>query len=112
MSARLERDELSAFGGDAVRARRIGKGHYAVGIAHIEGVFHKRHAEGLAQSFHEDPALFGNAVAIAIAQQRDAVGADAKGRGTPHRRLHRIVEHVPDRTRDLRRLGDENVAIG
>src|SRR5207302_6977561 len=68
MSARLERDELSPFGGDAVRTRRIGKGHHAVGIAHVEGAFHERHAERLAQSFHEDPALFGNAVAIAIAQ--------------------------------------------
>ena len=39
-------------------------------------------------------------------------GADAKGGGAPHRRLHRVVEHAPDRSGDLRRLGDEHVAIG
>ena len=47
-----------------------------------------------------------------VAQQRDAVGADAERGGTPHRRLHRIAEHAPDRSGDLRRLGNEDVAIG
>ena len=55
---------------------------------------------------------FGDAVAIGVAQQGDAVGADAERGGTSHRRLHRIAEHVPDRSGDLVRLGNEDVAIG
>ena len=95
MPAGLERDELASLGGDAVRARDIRKGDHAVGVADIEGVADQRHAERLAQPFHENPASFGDAVAVGVAQQRDAVGADAERRGAPHRRLHRIVEHAP-----------------
>jgi hypothetical protein len=79
MPGRLEGDELSSLGGDAVRARCIREGHHAVGVADIEGVAHQRHAERLVQSLHENFALFGDAVAIIVAKQRDAVRADAKG---------------------------------
>ena len=112
MPAGLEADEFLARRRDAVRARHIGKGHHAVGVADIEGVAQQRHAERLAQSFHENLADFGDAVAVLVAQQRDAVGADAQRVGTPHRRLHRIAEHAADRAGDLRRLGNEDVAIG
>jgi hypothetical protein len=54
------------------------EGHHAVGVADIERVAHERHAEQLVQSLHENFAPFGDAVAIRVAQQRDAVGADAR----------------------------------
>ena len=85
MPAGLEGDELPPRRGDAVRARHIGEGHHAVGVADIERVAQQRHAERLVQSLHENLALFGDAVAIGVAQQRDAVGAVAKGGGAPHR---------------------------
>ena len=112
MPAGLEGGESPPRRGDAVRARRIGEGHHAVGVADIERVAHERHAERLVQSLHENFALFGDAVAIRVAQQGDAVGAVAKGVGTPHRRLHRVAEHAPDRLGDLLRLGNEDAAIG
>ena len=112
MPAGLEADEFSPGRGDAVRARHIREGHHAVGVADIERVAQQRHAERLVQSLHENLARFGDAVAIGVAQQRDAVGADAKRGGTPHRRLHRIAEHAPGRSGDLVRLGNEDVAIG
>ena len=112
MPAGLEAGEFPPWRGDAVRARRIREGHHAVGVADIECVAQQRHAERLVQSLHENFALFGDAVAIGVAQQRDAVRADAEGGGTSHRRLHRVAEHVPDGTCDLGRLGNEDVAIG
>ncbi len=112
MPAGLEADELAARRGDAVGARRVGERHHAVGIADIERVTQQRHAERLVQSLHESFARFGDAVAIRVAQQSDAVRADAKGGGPPHRRLHRVTEHAPGRSGDLVRLGHEHVAIG
>ena len=112
MPAGLEGDEFLALRGDALGARHIGEGYDAVGVADIEGVAEQRHAERLAQSLHENFALFGDAVAIDIAQQRDAVGAFAERPCTPHRCLHRVAEHVADRAGDLVRLGNQDVAIG
>ena len=68
MPARLEGDKFTSLGGDAICAGRIREGDDAVGIADIEGVANERHAERLAQSLHEDPASFGNAVTVAIPQ--------------------------------------------
>ena len=112
MPGGLEAYELLAWRGDAVRARHIREGDHAVGVADIERVAEQRHAERLVQSLHENFALFGDAVAIRVAQQRDAVRADAEGCGTSHRRLHRVAEHASGRSGDLVRLGDEDVAIG
>ena len=112
MPAGLEGGEFPPLGGDAVRTRRIWEGHHAVGVADIERVAHERHAERLVQPFHESFALFGDAVAIRVAQQRDAVRAFAEGVGASHRRLHRVAEHGLDRACHLRRLGNEDVAIG
>ena len=112
MPVRLEGDEFPARPGDAVRARHIGEGHHAVGVADIERVAEQRHAERLVQSLNEDLALFGDAVGIGVAQQRDAVRADTEGTGPSHRRLHRVAEHAPDRSGDLIRLGNEDIAIG
>ena len=63
-------------------------------------------------TFHGFRSNAGNAVAVGIAQQRDAVGADAERIGTAHRGLHRIVKHAPRLARDLVRLRNEHVAIG
>ena len=112
VAARLEGGEPLARRGDAVGIGDIGKGHHAVGVADIEGVADQRHAERLAEVLHEGAAHFGDAVAVLVAQQRDAVGADAERRGAPHRRLHRVVKHRPRGARDLRRFRDQHVAIG
>ena len=96
MAAGLEIHELAPRRGDARRARRIGEGDDAIGIADIESVAQQRHAEGLVQPFQEHFPDFGHAIAIRVAQQRDAVRADAHGGGAFHRADHRIVE---DRSR-------------
>jgi len=54
------------------------------------------------------PRVFGDAVAITVAPagvMRLALTPSAAG--APHRRLHRIVEHVARRACDLRRLRDQ-----
>ena len=73
MPAGLERGELPPRRGDAVGARRVGEGDHAVGVADIERVAQQRHAERLVQPLQENLARFGHAVAIRVAQQRDAV---------------------------------------
>jgi hypothetical protein len=112
MPRRLERDEFSSLRDDAIRARGIGEGHHAIRVTDIEGVADERHPERLVQSLHERLARFGDAVLVFIAQQADAVCADAKRVGAPHRRLHCVVKYAPGRACDLRRLGDQDVAIG
>ncbi len=78
MSGRLEGDKFPSRRGNPIRVRRIGEGHHAIGVADIEGIAQKRHAERLVQPFHESPARFGDAVAIPVAQQGDTIGAVAK----------------------------------
>jgi hypothetical protein len=112
MAGRLELDKPSARAGDAVGARRVGEGHHAVGVADVERVAHQCHAEGLVLALQEHLACFRHAVAIAVAQQRDAVGAHAHGVGAPHRAHHGVVQDRPGRAVRLNGLGDQHVAIG
>ena len=73
MPAGLEVDQLAPRRGDAGRARRVGEGDHAIGVADVERVAQQRHAERLVQPFQEHLPDFGDAVAIRVAQQRDAV---------------------------------------
>ena len=61
---------------DARGAFLVGKPHDPVGVADIKRVADKRHAERLVQVFKEWLAHLGHAVAIRVAQQSNAVGAD------------------------------------
>ncbi len=108
----LERDELPSRCGDAAGARRVGEGHHAVGVADVEGIAHKRHAEGLALALQKHLACFRHAVAIGVAQQRDAVGAHPHGVGAFHRADHGVVEDGPGRAVRAHGLGDQHIAIG
>ena len=112
MAARLEGGEFPPRRGDVVRAHYVRKCHDAVGVADIERVAQQCHAERLIQSLHEGLAFFGDAVAIGVVQQRDAIGADAKGVGASHGGLHGVTKYAPDRFGDLRRLGNEDATIG
>ncbi len=95
MAAGLERGQFLARRGDLVRARHIGEDHHAIGVADVEFVAQQRHAEGLVQPLHEHLLDFGDAIAIRVAQQRDAVRADPHGGGALHRADHGIVEDIP-----------------
>ena len=97
--------------GDAVRARRVGIGNHAIGVADVERIGEKRHAEWLLEAVEERVLRLGDAVAIAVAQERDAVRAVAERRRPSHRRDHGVVEQAVDRVRRGQRFGDEDVAI-
>ena len=58
----------------------VGKAHDRVGIGDIELVADQRHAERRVQAFEEDASGLGDAVAVGVAQQRDAVGARRRRR--------------------------------
>src|SRR5207302_1178833 len=83
MPARLEFGELASRRRDACGARRVGEGNHAIGVADIERVAQQRHAERLIEPGEEDLPGFGHAVAVGVAQQRDAVRAHAHGAGAP-----------------------------
>ena len=112
VAAGLQVVQLAARGADAGFACRVGEGHDAVGVADIEGVAEQRHAEGLVQAIEECFAEFGDAVAVGIAQERDAVGAVADRGGALHRAQHGVVEDRADAARHAQRLGRQHVAIG
>ena len=78
--------------GDPVRARRIGKGDHAIGIADVKRVADKRHSERLVQALEERVLRLSDAVTVGVAQERDAVGALADSGGPLHRSKHGVVE--------------------
>ena len=111
--AGLEAGEAAPRRGDARRARRVGEGQHAVGVADVEGVAEQRHAEGLVEVLEQGVALLGHAVAVGIAQQRDAVGALAERGGAAHGGAHRMVEQRARCAAGLlQRLGHGDVAVG
>ena len=107
----LKSIELAPRRRDAGRARRIGERNHAVGIADVKRVGQKRHPERLVQPLEECVPDLGDAVAVRVAQKRDAVGADPDGGGPFHRAVHGVVEEARDRLRHGERLGDKHVAI-
>jgi len=112
MPAGLEFGQLPPGRRDAGGTRRVGEGDHAIGVADIEGIAEQRHAERLAQPLQERFLRFGYAVAIGVAQQRDAVRADAHGGGALHGADHGVVEEGRDGAGQEQGLGDGDVAVG
>ena len=112
MPAGLERGQFPPRGGNAAGPRLVGEGDHAVGIADIERVPQQRHSERLVQSRKKRLPGFRDAVAIGVAQQRDAIRADPGGGRALHRGDHGVVEEGAGRIGDGQQLGGENVAVG
>ena len=110
MPAGLERGQLAPRRRDAARARRIGEGDHAVGVADVECVADQRHAEWLVQPVEEHIADLGDAVAVRVAEKRDAVRARTDGGGALDRAEHGVVEKGLDRHGLHQRLGDQHFA--
>jgi hypothetical protein len=77
----LEPDQLAPRPGDAACAPRIGESDHAISGADVERVPDERHPERLVQPVEEHVADLGDAVAVLIAQKRDAVRARTDGGG-------------------------------
>ena len=69
----LQVHELLALRGDAGVAFLVRIDDDAVGVRHVELVANERHAERLAQALKENGLLLGDAVAVLVAQERNAV---------------------------------------
>src|SRR5215831_9021936 len=106
MSRGPERRELAPWCSDACGAGGVRKGYDTIGIAHKKGLALQRHAKRLAQAFEQGLADFGAAVAIGVAQQRNAIWTRTDGSGALHRGDHRMVEHRTPWARHEKRLGD------
>ena len=92
----------------------IGEFHDRIGIGDVEILADQHHAERRIQPAEEDAARLGDAVAVGVAQQRDAVGARHPG-ARPFLRLP--VDKALDalavvRLRRRVALGDQHVAVG
>ena len=61
-------------------ARAIGKAQQGVGVGDVEVVADQRHAEGRMEPRQEHAARLGHAVAVGVAQQRDAIRRSARRR--------------------------------
>ncbi|SOZ09699.1 protein of unknown function (plasmid) [Cupriavidus taiwanensis] len=81
-------DHLLRRGADFGLAVLVREAQQRVGGGHIEVIADQRHAERRIHVLQEHRALVGNAVAVAVAQQRDAVGAGRAGAGALHHHLH------------------------
>ena len=77
MPAGFKLNEFASFCRDLIGIGLIGKHDEAVGIADIKLIVQQGHAEGLVEALHESLSCFGHTIAIAVAQQCDAVWAIA-----------------------------------
>ena len=75
--------ELGAGGGDAGLPLLIGIADDRVGVGYVKIVANQGDAEGRIEVVQEDGSHLGDAIAIGVAQQRDAVGARCLGTGEP-----------------------------
>jgi hypothetical protein len=99
-AARLRRASFVAERDDRVRIRDV------------EAVADQRHAEGRIEPFDEGRAELGDAVAVGVAQQRDAVGAfDTGARETHHDAFQPAAQAAANLGRAVR-LGHKHVAVG
>ena len=80
--------QLAATGGNAQIALVVGVLPNRIGVRHVQEVAHQRHTEGRVQLVEEHCARLGFAIAVEVAQQRDAVGARRAGTGALHDLLH------------------------
>ena len=71
--------DLHAWRVDLSFPVRIGEAHDRVGIGDVEVVADKRHAERRVEVFEENGSRFRNAIAVGVAQERDAVRARDAG---------------------------------
>ena len=81
-SARKVR-QLGAGSGDAGLPFLIGIAHDGIGVRNVEIIADQCDAERRIEVVQEDGSLIGNAIAIGVAQQRDAVSALGCGAGEP-----------------------------
>ena len=66
MPAGREIGQLSSRSADAGGSRGVWEGNHAIGVADVESIAEKRHAERLVQPVEEHLADFGHAVAIRV----------------------------------------------
>jgi hypothetical protein len=75
--------QVGAGGGDAGLPFLIGIADDGVGVGDIKIIANQSDAKGRIEVIQEDGSLIGNAIAIGVAQQRDAVSALGCGAGEP-----------------------------
>ena len=105
--------QLDAGRVDLGLAAVIGESQDRIGIRDIEIVADQHHAERRVQPLDEDAPGIGDAVAVGIAKQRDAVGARRAGAG-PLLRL--FIDETLDALAVIRLwrgvgLGDQHIAV-
>ncbi|PAV92579.1 hypothetical protein WR25_24971 [Diploscapter pachys] len=112
VAAAVQLDDQLGLGGDLRRAVGIRHTDERVGVGDVELAIEQGHAGRRVQPGHEDMAFLGNAIAVRIAQQRDAIG-----RGHARARLVEQAAHDPGFDPAAfagRRIGfgDQHVAVG
>ena len=106
-------DDLRPRCGDLRLPFDIRKAPQRVGRRDIEIVADERHAEWRIDARDEYRSRFGDAVAIGVAQQRDAIRARAARAGALHQSLHdpALDAFAVFGLRRCCRFGDEHVAV-
>ena len=111
VAARFEAGEDARGAGLADGAGREVIGQQRIGVGDIERVANEGGSVGLVQAGEIGFLHLGHAIAIGIAHQGDAVGADPHGGGAFHRGMDRIVEGGIHAAGGEQCLGGQHVAI-
>ena len=99
-------------GGDLRLAGAVGETKQRIGVGDVEVVAHQRHAERRRQPGQEYGSGLGDAVAVGVAQQDDAVGARNLRSGDALGQLHHDVAEGLWPAWLRVRLGNQHVAVG
>ena len=105
-------DDLGALGRDAGFTFLVRKSDNRVGVGDVKRLADQRHAEGRVEALQENRTLVGNAIAIAVTQQRDAVGRAGAGTGPAHQHTHHPIGDAVLHARRRIGFGNEQIAIG
>ena len=97
---------------DAGLARLVGKAQHAVGVGDIEIAAHQHHAERRMQMVDEDVPFVGDAVAVGVTQQQDAVARLDARMGPLLDQVHDDLLGTADRLARAVRFRHQHIAIG
>ena len=108
-----EIDDLGRRRRDLDLPGRIRKAHDGVGVGDVERVADERHAERRVQILEKHRAGFGDAVAVDIAKQRDAIRARIAGPALVHEQAEEPAAYPRPVVGTNRRVafGDQHIAV-
>ena len=112
IAAAVQLDDQFGLSGNLRRAVGVGDADQRIGVGNVKLAAHQRHAGRRVEPGHEDVAFLGDAVAVRVTEQRDAVRRGHAGAGLLQQQPHDEALDTAAVARGAVRFGDQHVAVG